>query len=338
MKRFKNISIKDFNTFGIDVKAKELIEFENDVEIVNYIRKDFNSSIPCLILGGGSNILFTKDFEGLILKINTKGIQLIKEDDSHYYIKTMAGEVWKDFVDYCIERNYCGVENLSLIPGNIGAAAVQNIGAYGVEIKDVIYEVRGIDILSGELRNFNTEECKFEYRNSVFKTDYKGKFIIQSVILKLNKSPIIKKEYGAIEDELEKLEVKTPTIKDIGKAVCNIRERKLPDYTKIGNAGSFFKNPLITAKQFFKLKNEYPDIAYYKVDNLNYKIAAAWLIEKAGWKGKISGNAGVHKDQALVLINLGNSKGSEVQNLAKEIQNSILNKFHISLQMEVLIV
>ncbi|MCF8298267.1 MAG: UDP-N-acetylmuramate dehydrogenase [Saprospiraceae bacterium] len=338
MKRFKNISLKDFNTFGIDVKAKELIEFKNDNEISNYIRNDFDSSIPSLILGGGSNILFTKDYEGLILKINTKGIELIREDDSHYYIKAMAGEVWKDFVDYCIERNYCGVENLSLIPGNIGAAAVQNIGAYGVEIKDVIYEVQGIDILSGELRSFTNEECKFDYRNSIFKTDYKGKFIIQSVVLKLNKSPEIKKEYGAIEDELKNLGVKKPTIQDIGKAVCNIRERKLPDYTKIGNAGSFFKNPVINSEHFFILQNEYPEIAYYKIDDESYKIAAGWLIEKAGWKGKIIGNAGVHKKQALVLVNLGNSKGSEIQNLAIEIQNSILEKFHIYLEMEVLVV
>ena len=338
MKKTNNISLKDFNTFGIDVIAKELIEFENEPEIVNYIQYEFDSNQQHLVLGCGSNILFTKDYDGIILKINTKGIKLIKEDSSHYYIKAMAGEIWKDFVDHCIKMNYCGIENLSLIPGNIGAAAVQNIGAYGVEIKDVIHEVNTININSGKAKKFTKEECRYGYRTSIFKTVFKGEFIIQSIVLKLKKNAKIKKEYGAIEQELKELGVDNPNIKDINKAICNIRERKLPDHTKIGNGGSFFKNPVIDAKHFFQLQNDYPDIAYYKNDKDNYKIAAGWLIEKAGWKGRIYGNAGVHKDQALVLINLGNAKGTEIQNLSIEIQKSILQKFNIQLDREVLIV
>lgn len=333
----QNISLLPYNTFHIDVAAKEFATFTTPDELealLHASRFTFHYS-PLLILGGGSNILLTKNFEGLVLKNELKGIELVKEDTNHCYVKASAGENWHRFVLYCIEHGYAGVENLSLIPGCVGASPMQNIGAYGVEIKDVFDSLEAYDLEDKKVVQFTLNDCRFGYRESVFKQQYKGRFVILSVTYRLNKQPVFNTSYGAIEQELQSMGVKELSIQAISQAVINIRSSKLPDPAVIGNAGSFFKNPQITNEQYNALKQQYPTLPGYTVDDCHTKVAAGWLIEQCGWKGYRKGDYGVHAKQALVLVNYGNASGSDIYNLSTEIIASVQTKFGITLEREV---
>jgi len=338
----ENISLKPYNTFGIDVKARWYASFSSVEELAEYAA--LRNAYPMLILGGGSNILFTQDYNGLVLKNELKGIEQLHEDREYVYVKAAAGENWHHFVMYCIERDWAGVENLSLIPGNVGAAPMQNIGAYGVELDDVFWDLEAFHIYDKKVCTFTRSDCAFGYRESVFKNKYKNQFVILSVTLRLKKHPVFHTSYGAIQEELEKMGVKELTIKAISQAVINIRSSKLPDPDKLGNAGSFFKNPEVSRSKFGELKKEFPGIAAYPLANGNFKLAAGWLIEHCGpfdgvsWKGYRKGDAGCHAQQALVLVNFGNAKGKEVFDLSEEILKSVKNKFGVILEREVNII
>ena len=334
----ENYSLKKLNTFGIDAKAKYFAEAINIEDLKSILSDKKFIDTPQLILGGGSNLLFTKNFDGLVLKNNLKGIELLREDADFYYVRSAAGEGWHQLVLYCIEHDYAGLENLSLIPGNVGASPMQNIGAYGVEIKDVFYELEALKIDDLTIHTFNKSACKFGYRESVFKNELKNQFIITSVTFKLLKKPNLNTSYGAIEKELEAMNVKEINIKAVSQAVCNIRNSKLPNPAEIGNAGSFFKNPEVTQQKYETLKNEFPAIVGYNLENGNVKLAAGWLIEQSGWKGKTYGDAGVHKLQALVLVNYGNAKGNEIFDLSTKVLVSVHEKFGVTLEREVNII
>jgi UDP-N-acetylmuramate dehydrogenase len=333
----ENKSLKKLNTFGIDATAKYYAECSSLGQIQEVLSDPKFSRDRKLILGGGSNLLFTKDFDGIVLRNNLKGIELIREDKDYYYVRSAAGEVWHEFVMHCIQHNFAGLENLSLIPGNVGASPMQNIGAYGVEVKDSFYELEAYHIADHSIHKFNNAECKFGYRESVFKHELKNQYIITSVTFKLNKVPHYNTSYGAIEKELEAMGEKQLSIQGISKAVCNIRSSKLPDPKVIGNAGSFFKNPVIAVEKFNSLKEKFPDIVSYPSGN-SMKLAAGWLIEQCGWKGKKFGDAGVHKLQALVLVNYGNAKGNEIFDLSQKIMDSVKEKYGVELEREVNII
>lgn len=339
MMEFKeNYSLKNLNTFGINAYCRYFSEFDNTENLKNALEHQLSKNNKKLILGGGSNILFTKDFDGVVLKNNISGIEKIKEDENHVYIKAGAGVNWHSFVQYCIENNLAGVENLSLIPGNVGASPMQNIGAYGVEVKDVIESVHGI--FTEDLKEFSLSniDCNFAYRESIFKHELKNKAIITHVIYRLNKTPKFNTSYGAIEQELDKMGIKDLSIKAISDAVCNIRKSKLPNPSEIGNAGSFFKNPTVDKTTFEKLKNNFVDIPNYPQDDGNIKLAAGWLIEQCGWKGFRNDDYGVHKLQALVLVNYGNAKGGDIYRLSEDILKSVIEKFGVTLEREVNII
>ena len=338
----QNFSLKEYNTFGIDVSAKHFSNFGSIEELEEALqyRKEVsaNSPSPLLILGGGSNVLFTNNFDGIVLKNELKGIELVSEDEEYYYVKACAGEIWHNLVEYCITNNYAGLENLSLIPGNVGASPMQNIGAYGVEIKDVFYELEAYNIQDKVIQKFSLNDCQFGYRESVFKNKYKGQFVILNVTYKLKKNPVFNTSYGAINTEIERMGVKELNISNISKAVINIRTSKLPNPKEIGNAGSFFKNPQVSKFIWHVIWEQFPELVAYKVDEMNYKLAAGWLIEQCGWKGVRKGDAGCHSKQALVLVNYGNAKGEEILSLADEIIDSVENKFGVKLEKEVNIV
>lgn len=338
MNLLENISLKNYNTFGIDVLAKYFVEIsvQNDLFEIPPLIKSLN--VPFLILSGGSNILFTKNFESLVIKISTKGIKIINENDKYVYLKAEAGEVWDELVQFCVNNNFGGIENLSMIPGLVGAAPIQNIGAYGQELKDKFISLEALNLENGEIKKFNKVECEFDYRFSVFKSKLKNKFLISSITLQLNKFPELNLNYGNVKDELMKLKKTDYTIKDVREIICNIRKSKLPDPKEIGNAGSFFKNPKVDEKKLEALKKIFPDIPYFITDEKNFKIPAGWLIEQCGWKGKRIGNAGVHSKQALVLVNYGNASGEEILELANRIKLDIRNKFDIELEEEVNII
>lgn len=338
MNILENYSLKKLNTFGINASARYFAECSSVEQIKEVLADTKFKNTQQLILGGGSNLLFTKDFDGLVLKNNLKGIELIKEDEEYYYVRSAGGEVWHEFVMHCIDHNYAGLENLSLIPGNVGASPMQNIGAYGVEIKDSFYELEAFHIHDRAFHVFSNSDCKFGYRESIFKHELKNQFVITSVTFKLHKHPVLNTSYGAIEAELRSMNVTQPTIQSISKAVCNIRSSKLPDPKVIGNAGSFFKNPEIPRSKYELLKNEFPAIVGYDLENGNVKLAAGWLIEQCGWKGKTFGEAGVHKLQALVLVNYGNADGSEIYDLSTKILESVKEKFNVLLEREVNII
>ncbi len=331
MQVFKNHSLKAYNTFGIDCKALFFV-VATKIEDLTFIYEnpDF-FDLPKLILGGGSNILLCDDFMGVVVKIEFKGIQ----DLGSCKIKAYAGENWHEFVLWSIENKFNGIENLSLIPGNVGAAPMQNIGAYGVELQDVFVELEAFHIASKEIHVFNNEDCQFAYRESVFKNQHKGDYIILSVTFQLAKNGKVNTSYGAIREVLSRQGVVNPSPKQVSEAVIFIRQSKLPDPKEIGNSGSFFKNPVISKYKFEKLSKEYPQLPSYPINGLEVKVPAAWLIEKAGWKGKRIDNYGVHEKQALVLVNYGLSKGGGIYKLAQDIQFSIKEKFGICLQMEV---
>lgn len=334
----ENFSLKALNTFGIDAKARYFSEFHSKDELIHLLMEPLSKQSDKMILGGGSNILFTKDFEGLVLKNSIKGIEIIEEDDEHVYIKAGAGVVWHDLVLFSIQGNYGGIENLSLIPGTVGASPMQNIGAYGVEIKDTFDALEAINVEDGSIKVFRKEDCNFGYRDSVFKKSLKGKYVIVSVTYRLSKNPVFNISYGAIKNTLDELGIKELTVKAVSDAVCNIRRSKLPDPADIGNAGSFFKNPEIPELQFEDLKKDYPDIPCYKTSPGMVKIPAGWLNEQCGWKGKVVGNTGVHKNQALVLVNYGKAKGNEIKQLSFDIVRSVKEKFGIELETEVNII
>lgn len=330
----ENISLKPYNTFGIDAKATHFVSIASIAELKQVLLlKNYPNK---LILGGGSNMLLTKNYEGLVIHVNLKGIEITAQDDDFVYVKANAGENWHEFVLFCIHNNFGGVENLSLIPGNVGTAPIQNIGAYGVELKDVFESCEALSIETATIETFNKEACRFDYRNSVFKEDAKGKFIVTSVTFKLTKRHHkLHINYGTIASQLEAMQIENPTIQDISKAVIYIRESKLPNPKIIGNSGSFFKNPIVSKKLYTKLLQNFADMPSYPVSDTEVKIPAGWLIEKAGFKGKRFGDYGVHKNQALVLVNYGNAKGADILKLSKLIQSTIKRLFEISIEAEV---
>ncbi len=333
----QNISLKPFTTFGIDAMASQFTEIHSLDDLFSITEIKSSSRPHILILGGGSNILFVNDFDGIVIKNNLKGIEIVKETDTEVWIKAASGEIWHQLVLYCVSKNYGGIENLSLIPGTVGAAPMQNIGAYGVELKDVFYSLEAVNLNTLETTGFNYEQCRFGYRESVFKHELKDQYFITSVTIRLQKFPVINSSYGQIRSVLEKEGITNATITDISKVVCLIRSSKLPDPAVIGNAGSFFKNPEITEAQFEQLKIEYPHIPGYKTE-AGMKVPAAWLIESCGWKGKRIGETGTHVEHALVLVNYGHAKGAEVKALALEIIQSVNDKFGINLHTEVNII
>jgi UDP-N-acetylmuramate dehydrogenase len=326
-------SLKTLNSFGINVLAKEFGVFSsiNDLQSVTKRPKT-------LILGGGSNILFTKDFDGLVLKNEIAGIKKIKEDDEYVYVQVGAGENWHQFVLHCIDNNWAGVENLSLIPGSVGASPMQNIGAYGVELKEVFHELKAWHTAEKCNYTFTAKDCEFGYRESVFKKKYRDQFIILYVTFKLRKQPVFNVSYGAIRQELDKMGVQQLSIKAVSDAVIAIRSSKLPDPKELGNAGSFFKNPVVSAEQFSSLQTGFKDIVGYENADGTVKLAAGWLIEQCGWKGFRRGDAGCHAKQALVLVNYGNASGSDIYALSEEIAQSVSQKFAVMLEREVNIV
>jgi len=332
----ENFSLKPFNTFGVEAKAKYFVEVNTVEELIKTLKHAHIQTLPLLFLGGGSNILFTKDFEGLAIQLNLKGISEEFLNENQVLVTTKAGENWHEFVMFCLNKNYGGLENLSLIPGNVGTSPMQNIGAYGTEIKDHFVNCKVLNLKTLEVENFDLEKCRFGYRDSIFKQEGKNQYVILEVSFKLTtQNHTIKTEYGAIKSELENLGIINPTIQDVSKAVINIRQSKLPDPKKIGNAGSFFKNPTISLAQFEDLKLKFDNIQGYPNGNF-VKVPAGWLIEQCGWKGKQIGNVASHQLQSLVIINAtGNATGKEIFDFSTLIIDSVKEKFGIELEREV---
>lgn len=333
---YRNLSIKKYNTFGLDYKADCFISFRSENDIKKLIREGFDFMSPHLILGGGSNILFTEDFRGTILHPDNNDIQIEERTIHHAIVSVSAGTNWDRFVEWCVEHDLGGAENLSLIPGNTGAVPVQNIGAYGVEAKDIIYKVKAVNLHTGTERNFSDEECRFGYRDSIFKNEEKGKYLITRVFFKLTINHLYSLSYGSLEEEVSRLGDRN--LKNIRKAVINIRQSKLPDPGMIGNAGSFFKNPVVSNKVSEELKNKYQKMPLYDDLSGNKKIAAGWLIEQCGWKGKRIGDAGVNERQALVIVNYGNATGKQIYDLSESVKKSVFEKFGVELEREVEII
>ncbi|MES2005006.1 MAG: UDP-N-acetylmuramate dehydrogenase [Bacteroidota bacterium] len=335
----ENISLKPYNSFGIDVATKYFAAFTSVEELQSLLTDSFlKPGVTKMILGGGSNVLFTKNFDGLILRNQLTGIELVKEDADHFYVKASAGENWHRFVLYCIENNYAGVENLSLIPGNVGASPMQNIGAYGVEIKDVFYELEAYHLQRHTIQTFSLSDCAFGYRESVFKKQYKGQYVILNVTFRLRKHAQFHTTYGVIEQELKKMNITTLSIRAISQAVIQIRSSKLPDPAVTGNAGSFFKNPVIASSFYDALKEKFPTIPGYAAGENETKLAAGWLIEQCGWKGYRNGDAGCYDKQALVLVNYGKATGTDIYALSQSVIESVFTRFGVLLEREVNII
>lgn len=331
----ENISLKEYNTFGVTCYAKRFVSIASFYQLQQVLKKEQD----LFLISGGSNMLLTKDIDRLVTHINIKGISIDFEDENYAYLTVNAGEDWHEFVIWCISQGYGGLENLSLIPGNVGTCPLQNIGAYGVEVKDTITKVEAVAIETGKRITFSNTECGFGYRNSIFKNEAKGKYILTAVSFKLTKKKHqLNTSYGAIETALQEKNIANPTIKNISDAVIAIRQSKLPDPKEIGNSGSFFKNPVISTKQFLELQKNNPTIPSYKISETETKVPAGWLVEQCGFKGKRYGDAGVHEKQALVLVNYGNASGIEIYNLAKKIQQTVFDTFNIPLEIEVNII
>ncbi len=330
----ENKSLKDFNTFGIDCAARLFASVETVADLKQLLSE--NKSEAFFILGGGSNMLLTEDLDAFVLHINLKGIEIVKETETEVLVQAMAGENWHEFVQFCIANDYGGIENLSLIPGNVGTAPIQNIGAYGVELKDSFVSCNTVEIATLKEREFTKDECAFGYRNSIFKNEAKGKYIITSVVFKFTKkNHNTSISYGDIKNILEAKNIQEPSIKDISDAVITIRESKLPDPKVLGNSGSFFKNPIVNADTFQLFRRNFPEAPFYEITATTFKIPAGWLIEKAGFKGQRFGDAGVHKNQALVLVNYGNASGAEIWQLAMDIQKKVKEMTGIFIEPEV---
>ena len=329
-----NKSLLPYNTFRIDVKAKYFVEISSIDDLNKLIQLDEFKSNNKFILGGGSNLLLTKDFDGIVVRLGIKGISIL-EDSDDIYVEAGAAEVWNDFVQFNVDKGFAGIENLSLIPGTVGACPIQNIGAYGVEVKDTIYKVNAFHLASGELKSFSNEECKFSYRESAFKNEWKGEYIITSVVFKLSKTLNLKLHYGAIEEELSKRGISNPTLRNVADVVSEIRVSKLPDPSTIGNSGSFFKNPIIEKSLFNTIQINFPEIVNYPTQDGKVKLAAGWLIEQCGWKGKQIGNVGTWKNQALVIVNHGGASGKEIFDFSELIISSVYERFGVKLEREV---
>ena len=329
-----HFSLKNYNTFGIEAKAKQFVAVHSTEEL-KYILEQRKAEKK-FILGGGSNMLLTKDIDALVIHIDLKGKKIIDENDDYVWVESQAGENWHEFVLWTIDQDFGGLENMSLIPGNVGTTPVQNIGAYGTEIKDTFISCQVITIENQEIKTFSKEECNFGYRESIFKNDVKDQYIITSVVFKLTKkNHKINTSYGDIVAELAKNNRTEPTLKDVSNAVINIRRSKLPDPKELGNSGSFFKNPILLTSDFQKIQHQFPEMKYYEISETEVKVPAGWLIEQAGFKGKRFGDAGIHKNQALVLVNYGNATGAEILNVSKNIQETIFKKFGINIETEV---
>ena len=334
MEILQNFSLKKHNTFGIEAKAKQFVAVHSVQDLKTILQE--NQSQKKFILGGGSNMLLTKDIDALVIHIDLKGKKIIKENNDFVWVEGQAGESWHEFVLWTIDQNFGGLENMSLIPGNVGTTPVQNIGAYGTEIKDTFASCEAMTIESQEMRTFTKEECRFGYRESIFKNEAKNQYVITSVVFKLTKiNHKINTSYGDISSELAKNNITIPTLKDISNAVIAIRQSKLPDPKELGNSGSFFKNPILLKSDFEKIQQQFPEIKYFDISKTEVKVPAGWLIEKAGFKGKRFGDAGIHKNQALVLVNYGNATGQEILNVSKDIQETIFKKFGIHIEAEV---
>lgn len=333
----KHASILPYNTFHVDAQVAFLVHIKTIEDAIS-LSRNFLNNRDYIFLGGGSNILFTRHYDGVVIKVGLKGKELIDETPGQVYIKVQAGEVWDDFVAWSVNRGYGGIENLSLIPGNVGSSPIQNIGAYGVELKDVFHSLEALDLKTGSINTFSKPQCNFGYRSSIFKEQSNEHLMITSVVFKLEKKPVVQTGYGSVNEELEKMGVKQPGIKDMRKAIISIRKQKLPDPNNLGNAGSFFKNPVISIKEYERCKDLLPGIVSYKLPGNKIKLAAGWLIEKAGWKGVRRGNVGVHHKQALVLVNYGNATGKEIFDLSEEIIQDINKKYGIKLKREVNII
>ncbi|RKR81651.1 UDP-N-acetylmuramate dehydrogenase [Mucilaginibacter gracilis] len=332
----QNVSLKNFNTFGIDASARYFVEINHENDLVELFMDPQWLTTERLVIGGGSNLLLTKIFEGLVIRINIRGIEH-RINHTDVFIEAGAGEVWNDLVNYAVKWEFAGMENLSLIPGSVGASPIQNIGAYGVELKDVFESCRAFEIATGQFKFFDKEACNFGYRDSIFK-QHKGQYIIVGVKFRLSLVANINTRYGAIEQELNNRGIGQPTIKDVSQVVSYIRVSKLPDPSTIGNAGSFFKNPVIPAAEFEPIKAAFPEVVNFPAGDGLVKLAAGWLIEQCGWKGKVLGNTGTWKNQALVLVNHGGATGLEVYNLSSQIIDSVYSKFGVMLEREVNIV
>ncbi len=331
----KNISLKPYNTFGIDVKAKAFVQ----VRSIDELQEITATHDSYFVLSGGSNLLLTKDMDQLVIHLNLKGIEIIDESEDKVQVKVHAGENWHTFVCWCLDQGFGGVENLSLIPGNVGTAPIQNIGAYGVELKDVMVSLEALELETKSIKTIEKAACAFGYRDSIFKSTAKGKYIITSVSFELTKGQHqLNTSYGAIQTELEKEGISSPTIRDVSEAVIRIRQQKLPDPKELGNSGSFFKNPVISVHSFRQLQHRYPEIPHYRVSESEIKVPAGWLVEQCGFKGQRWGDAGVHKNQALVLVNYGQATGKELFELSKKIQKAVQDSFNIDLEAEVNIV
>lgn len=337
MKLFENYSLKNLNTFHIDVKAKRFIIAENVDELKELFSSLELSAGKFLTLGGGSNILFTNDFDTTIIHLSFNQLSEIKSDDNFIYLKAEAGMIWDDLVKYSVEKNLGGIENLAMIPGTVGAAPIQNIGAYGQELKDTLVEVEYFDLIENKIKCLNNEQCQFGYRNSVFKNELKNKFIITSATFRLAKNPVPVLSYGNVSSELSNLGITKPTIKDVSSIIRKIRTEKLPDPNKIGNAGSFFKNPFVEEETLQQIRTKFPDVPSFRQEN-KIKIPAAWLIEKSGLKRFRKGNVGTYPNQPLVIVNYGSATGTEILEFAMFIQKTVLKKFKIQLEPEVNII
>jgi UDP-N-acetylmuramate dehydrogenase len=338
MNIIENYPLLKLNTFGVDVKAKYFTSINTINELIELTKTNVFKDLELLILGGGSNILFTKDFDGLVILNNIKGKEIIDQNQQSIFLKIGAGENWHELVMYCVDNGWGGIENLSLIPGNTGTAPMQNIGAYGVEIKETFIELEALEISSGKIVKFNNSDCEFGYRESVFKNKMKNQYIILNITLELKKNPVLNINYGDVKAILESQNIKNPGIKEVSNAIISIRQSKLPDPKKIGNSGSFFKNPIASLNQLELIKKKYPNVVNYEINENEFKIAAGWLIERAGWKGKKFNNYGVHEKQALVLVNYGLANGMEIFELSEKIILDIKDKFGITLEREVNII
>lgn len=329
-----NFSLKNHNTFGIEASAKQFVAVHDTTELKTILEQ--NKTEKKFILGGGSNMLLTKDIDALVIHVDLKGKKIIKEDEDFVWVESQAGENWHEFVLWTIDQNFGGLENMSLIPGNVGTTPVQNIGAYGAEIKDTFVSCEAMSIENQEMRSFTKAECHFGYRESVFKNEAKDQYVITSVVFKLTKrNHKINVSYGDISGELAKNNITNPTLKDVSNAVIAIRQSKLPDPKELGNSGSFFKNPILKKSDFEKIHHQFPEMKYYEVSETEVKVPAGWLIEQAGFKGKRFGDAGIHKNQALVLVNYGNATGQEILEVSKTIQKTIFETFGIHIEAEV---
>lgn len=337
MQIHNNFSLKKYNTFGIEAKARQFVAVTSADELKTVLRH--HAGDAKFILGGGSNMLLTQDIEALVIHINLKGKKVLREDDGFVWVEGQAGENWHEFVLWTIGQDFGGLENMSLIPGNVGTTPVQNIGAYGAEIKDTFISCDAMEIATGQIRTFTKADCNFGYRESIFKHEIKGRYIIISVVFKLTKrNHNIRVSYGDIQKELEKQNVTVPTLQDVSNAVIAIRQSKLPDPKELGNSGSFFKNPIIPKALYEKALAQHPEMPHYTVSETEVKVPAGWLIEKAGFKGKRFGDAGIHKNQALVLVNYGNATGQEILRVAREVQAAVLKEFGIAIEAEVNII